>query len=87
MAIIGIGISETLLLGIGIGSVGIFLYQWNPTNMGACTNMAYPYHMQTNAVSTHTHTHTHARTHTHTHTYTHTHAHTHACTHTRMHTH
>ena len=29
MAIIGIG--ENLLLGIGIGSVGIFLYRWNPT--------------------------------------------------------
>ena len=28
MAIIGIG--ENLLLGIGIGSVGIFLYRWNP---------------------------------------------------------
>ena len=33
MAIIGIGIciGENLLLGIGIGSVGIFLYRWNPT--------------------------------------------------------
>ena len=34
MAIIGIGIciGENLLLGIGIGSVGIFLYRWNPSN-------------------------------------------------------
>ena len=34
MAIIGIGIciGENLLLGIGIGSVGIFLYRWNPNN-------------------------------------------------------
>ena len=33
MAIIGIGIciSKNLLLGIDIGSVGIFLYRWNPT--------------------------------------------------------
>ena len=33
MAIIGIGIciGENLLLGIGIGSVDIFLYQWNPS--------------------------------------------------------
>ena len=30
MTIIGIGICENLLLGIGIGSVGVFLYQWNP---------------------------------------------------------
>ena len=35
MAIIGIGIciGENLLLGIGIGLVGIFLYRWNPTFM------------------------------------------------------
>ena len=33
IAIIGIGIciGENLLLGIGIGSVVIFLYRWNPT--------------------------------------------------------
>ena len=33
MAIIGIGvcIGENLLLGIGIGLVGIFLYWWNPS--------------------------------------------------------
>ena len=32
MAIIGIGIciGEILLLGIGIGSVGILMYRWNP---------------------------------------------------------
>ena len=32
IAIIGIGIciGENLLLGIGIGSVVIFLYRWNP---------------------------------------------------------
>ena len=35
IAIIGIGIciGENLLLGIGIGSVVIFLYRWNPTHM------------------------------------------------------
>ena len=33
IAIIGIGIciGENLLLGIGIGSVVIFLYRWNPS--------------------------------------------------------
>ena len=35
MAIIGIGIciGENLLLGIGIGLVGIFLYWWNPSEI------------------------------------------------------
>ena len=41
MEIIGIGIciGENLLLGISIGSVGIFLYRWNPTVYVQCTHI------------------------------------------------